>query len=89
MASQRKFRETSEMAAMASRVIKAIGRRVGEEDASSLVYLMTVQTALDNAWRHAVDGIRETGSPDKDIAEVLGVTRQAVQQRWPWPESAA
>ena len=84
MARAKKFRETSEMAAMASRVIKSIGHRVGEEDERSLVYLMAVQEALDNAWRHGVEGIRKSGTPDHAIGEVLGVTRQAVQQRWPY-----
>ena len=80
------FRETPEVAAATARMIKAIGRRVGEEDPTSITNLQTLQNALDEAWRNAIAEHRRQDIPDREIAAILGVTRQAVQWRWPWPK---
>jgi hypothetical protein len=77
------FRETPEIAAATARMVRAIGRRVGQEDPNSLTSLMVVQIAIDDAWRNAVNDLRDAEFPDWQIAEMLGITRQAVQQRWP------
>jgi hypothetical protein len=37
---------------------------------------------VDNAIRHAVTGLRETGYSWAEIGARLGVSRQAAQQRW-------
>jgi len=81
----RSFRETPEVAAATARMIRAIGRRVGEEDHTSIESLQVLQVALDDAWRHAINEHRRAGTPDREVAELLGITRQAVQYRWPWP----
>ena len=80
------FRETPEVAAATARMIKAIGRRVGEEDPTSITNLQVLQDALDEAWRNAIAEHRRAGMPDREVAALLGVTRQAVQWRWPHPK---
>ena len=80
------FRETPEVAAATARMIKAIGKRVGQEDPTSIESLQVLQDALDGAWAHAIAEHRRAGMPDREVAEILGITRQAVQWRWPWPK---
>ena len=84
-----RWRETSEMTGMAVRVIKSIGKRVGQEQSDSIKYLVTVQDALDVAWRNAIADLRESGMPDREIGELLGISRQAVQQKLPLAERRA
>jgi hypothetical protein len=64
-------------------MIKAVGLRVGEEDPSSLKHLVAIQSTLDRAWAHAIEGLRQSGEPDREIGEALGVTQQAISKRWP------
>ena len=77
------MRETEDVARGAIRMVRAVGSRVGQEDPDGLEYLNIVRDALDSAMRVAVEGLREGGHTDKAIGEALGMTRQAVQQRWP------
>jgi hypothetical protein len=44
--------------------------------------MTSIAVQLDDAIREAVTGLRAAGYPWADIAARLGVTRQAVQQRW-------
>lgn len=76
-------RETSDVAAGARRMIRALGRRLADEDPGQLVELIMLQGEVDNAWRLAVAGQRDRGATDADIGRALGVTRQAVRKRWP------
>jgi hypothetical protein len=64
-------------------MVMALGRRVGEEDPGDLRYLDSLDSALAAARALAVDGLRRGGATDVQIGEALGMTRQAVQQRWP------
>ena len=77
------FRETPDIADATSRLVRAIGRRVGQEDATSLESLVIVERALGDAWRDAVTELRRAGTSDREIGEALGVTQQAVNKRWP------
>lgn len=80
------MRETVNVAAAAERMIRAVGRRVGQEDPTDLGHLLSMRASLDLALWEAVCGLREGGHTDKAIGEALGMTRQAVQQRWPRAE---
>lgn len=77
------MRETSEVAKAAERMIRAVGERVAMEDPEGILWLSRLSQACDQAAARAVEGLREGGHTDKDIGEALGMTRQAVQQRWP------
>jgi len=73
--------EHDDYAAFARRVIRAHGRRAaGDPDA--LAALVALAREVDAATGDAVTGLRAAGYSWGDIAARLGVSRQAVQQRW-------
>ena len=76
-------RETREVRKAVSRLIRAIGRRVAAEDPEDLRELVTLEQDLAVAWATAIEGQRTTGFSDTQIGVVLGVSKQAVAQRWP------
>lgn len=80
------MRETHEVAAGVNRMVRALGRRVAQEDPTSLAYLALVEDTVAEARRTAIEGMRAHGYTDKDIGECLNMSRQAVQQRWPRTE---
>lgn len=80
---KRAYRETPEVAAGVARMIRSIGSRCADDDPDTLVLLRELEAALDEAWRVAIAGMRQAGHSDRVIAGELGVTRQAVEQRWP------
>jgi hypothetical protein len=78
-----RYRETPEVVAAVRRLIRVVGKRIATEDADDLLLLGELDDELRQAWRVAVQGIRRSGFTDREIGEVLGTTRQAVEQRWP------
>ena len=74
--------ETPEYAAMVGRMVRALGRGVAEGDPVDLVEFDRLQLLLDEARRVAVAGQRETGFSWGEIAAGLGISRQAVHQRF-------
>ncbi len=76
-------RDTDDLAAGIARQVRSLGRRLGERDADDLAPLRVIQAQLDAAWIVAIDGRRRSGHSDAAIAAALGVSRQAVRQRWP------
>lgn len=80
---QRAPRDTPDVAAGVRRMVLALGRRIGTEDPEQLAELAELEAAVAEAWWLAVDGLRETGYSDAAIGRQLGMTRQAVAQRWP------
>lgn len=64
-------------------MIRSVGRRIGLEDPENLASLAVLEEALREAWALAIAGLRETGWSDPAIGRQLGMTRQAVEQRWP------
>jgi hypothetical protein len=86
---RRRFRETPDVTEAVRRLIGAIGRRVGEEDPESLGLLIEVEAGVALAFADAVKALREAGFSDADIGRALGTSRQAVNQRWPWPDGNA
>jgi hypothetical protein len=78
----RRVVENDEYAAFIRRVITAYSRRVAAGDVEALHDLVTLSDQLDTAIAHAVLGLRAFGYSWADIANRLGITRQAAQQRW-------
>jgi hypothetical protein len=80
---RRRYRETPDVLAAARRLTQALGRRIATEDPEDLLLLGELEREVRKAWQVAVEGIRHSGFTDCEIGEVLGTTRQAVEQRWP------
>jgi hypothetical protein len=80
---RRRYRETPDVVAATRRLIRVIGRRIATEDAPDLLLLRDLEQEVRRAWEVAVEGVRRSGATDREIGEVLGTTRQAVEQRWP------
>ena len=80
---RRRYRETSDCNGCAKRMIRKLGERIAQEDPEDLRLLVELDQVLERAWGVAVAGIRRSGATDREIGEVLGTTKQAVQQRWP------
>lgn len=74
--------ETPQYAAFCRRVIRAYARRVAAADEVDLADMLAVRDEMDAAIRAAVAGMRERGEAWSYIAEGLGTTRQAAQQRY-------
>jgi hypothetical protein len=83
------YRETPDVAEATGRLIRSVGKRVATEDPDGLDCLLALQGALVEAWTIAVAGLRASGFTDRAIGEQLGVTRQAVEQRWPHERATA
>lgn len=75
-------RETPDVAKGVARMVRALGRRVGDEDPIDLQELHSIRVALDEAEREAVGLLRSKGCSWADIGEGLGTTRQNAQQRF-------
>jgi hypothetical protein len=80
---RQRYRETPEVVVATRRLIRAIGKRIATEDPPDLLLLAELEQEVRHAWQIAVEGIRGSGFTDREIGEVLGTTRQAVEQRWP------
>jgi hypothetical protein len=76
-------RDTPEVADAICRLIRALGRRVAEEDPDGLAQLRLIEDELSEALAVAVAGLRRSAFTDEEIGRVLGgVTKQAVAKRW-------
>lgn len=83
--------ENEEYAAFLRRGIRAMGRRAAC-DVDALVLLRGLERDVDEALAAAVAGLHDgahfvdgAGFSYGEIAQRLGVTRQAVQKRWGGP----
>lgn len=84
-------RENADYGAFARRVIRGFGKRVGAGDIDALPALVIeLQAELDVAIAEAILELRSEPNlySAAQIAERLGITRQAVMQRWPTPDGA-
>ena len=79
----RRYRETPDVSDAVGRLILTVHRRVATEDPPDLRYLLDLEAKLAEAMSVAVAGQRASGYSDADIGAALGVTRQAIQQRFP------
>lgn len=76
-------RSDEDIAEAIDRMIAALGRRCAQADPDTARLLQMLQQTLDTAFAEAVAGWRAAGTTDTQIGSELGVTKQAVQQRWP------
>jgi hypothetical protein len=60
-----------------------MGKRIASEDPESLLLLRDLEDDVRQSWRVAIEGMRHSGFTDREIGEVLGTTRQAIEQKWP------
>lgn len=74
--------ENKDFNAFARRIIRAYGNRVAEGDVDALPELIQLSASLDEAITNAVKGLRSFGYSWSEIADRIGMTRQAAQQRW-------
>ena len=73
--------DEAERTAAGLRIIDATGKRAASNP-EALAGLAALVRAIDMVTTLAVDGLRERGYSDRDIADALGVTPQAVSKRW-------
>lgn len=65
------------------RMVRALGRRVGQGDPDELVMLARLRDEVDAATRSAVSQLREnTGASWARIGHSLGITKQSAQERF-------
>lgn len=76
--------ENSEFGAFTRRIMRAFSRRAGG-DVDFLPVLRDVQEEIDDLMRQAVTACRAEGYSWGEIAQRLGTTRQAAQQRYGSP----
>jgi hypothetical protein len=74
--------ENDEYAAFTRRVLRAYARRIASGDIEAIKDLDGLLTEVETALSRAVAGLRDTGYSWAEIGLRLGVTRQAVHQRW-------
>jgi hypothetical protein len=82
---EKKTTENPEFAAFTRRILRAYARRVADGDIEALRSLATLASDVDNATRDAVRGLRQWSYSWSDIADRLGVSRQAATARWGHP----
>lgn len=83
----RKTVENKDFAAFARRIVRAHSKRVASGDVEALSDLVALAAAIDQATTDAVIGLREFGYSWAEIANRLGISKQAAQQRWGVPTS--
>lgn len=83
----RQQRETPEYVGMLRRMIRGLGRRLAEHaNPSDLADAVQLQRELDATIRQAVQAMRaEHGYSWQQLADELGCTKQAAQQRYGKP----
>jgi hypothetical protein len=84
---ERRYTEDASYAAFVRRAVRGLGYRAAMDDLESAEYLRAIEADLEEAWCRAVAGWRGAGYTDGQIGDQLGITRQAIQFRWPREES--
>jgi hypothetical protein len=72
----------SEFDGFARRIVRAYARRVAAGDIEALLALRQPASTVETATADAVQGLRALGHSWADIADRLGMSRQAAQTRW-------
>ena len=82
-ATRRREVENPDYAAFLRRILRAYSRRIAAGDLDALGDLARLREELDGNLTDAVAGLRNDWSYSwQEIADVLGCSRQAAQQRW-------
>lgn len=74
--------ENSQYHAFVRRILNAYARRVASGDIEALPDMVALADLLEQATTDAVTGLRSFGYSWTEIADRLGISRQAAQQRW-------
>jgi hypothetical protein len=74
--------ENDEYAAFTRRIVRAYSRRVAAGDIEALAAMITLADNVEIAIETAVIGLHAFGYSWTEIANRLGITRQAARQRW-------
>lgn len=84
MSARQPHRETPEYVGMLRRMIRGLGRRMAEHsNPSDLADAVALQRELDVVIRQSVHAMRsEHGYTWQQLADELGVSKQAAQQRY-------
>ena len=69
----------------ARRIVSSLGRQAQAGDPEDLKMFIALAGHINLELSKAVQALRSHGYTDVEIGEQLGMTRQAVQQRWPRP----
>ena len=80
------YKETGDVVKATSRLVLAVGKRIAVEDPADLAHILALEAKVTEAKDIAVRGLQRTGYSNREIGDVLGVTRQRVTQRWPRPD---
>ena len=72
---------TDQYATMLTRMMRAYGKRIAEEPAAALAHLREIETALTDATNLGIFLATQSGQSPTDIADVLGISRQAIYKR--------
>jgi DNA segregation ATPase FtsK/SpoIIIE, S-DNA-T family len=78
----RRHVESDEYAAFTRRVLRGYARRIAAGDIDAIADLGGLLGDVETALSRAVTGLRDSGYSWAEIGLRLGVTRQAVHQRW-------
>lgn len=81
--------EADALGSMVTRVLRALARRAQEGDEVALEELTRLEGVMREQLGSAVVGYKATGHSWADVAQVLGGTRQAAQQRFANADPAA
>lgn len=75
-------REVSDVAGAARRMIRALGRRCGDEDPIDLQLILQLHDEVDAAYVAAMRQLHDKhGFSDAEIGSGVGITRQAARKR--------
>lgn len=66
----------------AIRIIRAVGRTIGETDTAQLVDLQALISCAETTMKHTIHALRQNGYTWHEIGRDLGVTRQNAQSRY-------
>lgn len=74
-------REVGDTAGAARRMIRALGRRCGEESPEDLELIVELRAEVEAALTRAMQGQREAGFSLREVGAPIGMSKQAVAQR--------
>lgn len=77
-----RYRESSEIGSMAMRVMRALVRRAAEGDTEALEVLVAIRQESAGQVRDAAQELIAFGYTYAELAQVLGISRQAAQKRF-------
>jgi hypothetical protein len=74
--------EADKFGAFARRILRAYGRRVADRDIEGLTGLVALRDEVDAEIRKSTQALQEQGYSWAEIGRVLGISKQACQQRF-------